>query len=1235
VRFAALLRVMGVPILCAAAAAQIQNGAITGTIVDSTGALVPNAHVILRQAETGLEQDARTNTAGQFTFTPLRPGTYSVVAAHIGFREITAPAVIVPAGGTTRVDFTLLPAAVADTVSVTAEASSLNLDNARLSDHVDGSRIAALPLNGRNLYDLLKQAAGATNVTGVSYESGAGVAVNGVRPSFNGFFVDGASQKRLSGGYTHPLIQDSVAEFQVLTLNNSTEFGSSAGAITNVVTRSGTNERHGTAWYAFRHDAMDATPFFLRQAGQQKPELRFHQYGASTGGPLRKGRAFYFAAYEGYRFRTSTSAAPALAETAEFRAAVRTAFPDSIAALLYRDFPPSTGGPVAFTLERYVQGPDGVFGGTSFSGSGMARFSDYLCPDRTSIAIAGRFAALFGVTAADQAEMTGRCSTVPALRTGLFGRDRPFLQSVASEFPTRSAGNLFHGQQGTARLDLNAGARHRFWLRTNIFITEDEFSGVVPGFSSDVITTAIRGFRTPAVYVAPVVGASWMYLFSPSTVHEVRGGYSGAYSDIQASNPGVPGILLLDGTLGFGASSGFPRDFRDHIWHIGSSHTLTRGSHTLRMGADLRRNRENSDFNIGRPSYLFFDALFFAVDAPFFQAGGVDPGLSSGTPARLASNTRHFSNHEIGAYFSDVWRITQRLTLSLGLRYDLFTRHTEQNDLSTTFRLGPGRAVIEDLATGAGQLQAASAFAGTSGCSTPAQIRAAQLAGICGPGGFAAAPQLGGSDRNNLAPVVGFAWDPGGNGQTAIRGGFGVSYEGTLYDMMSFSRYNLPYYSLNQVSNFLAGDVNRVAYGPQTPGLAPTYTGTPPPGQFSGTGAQAQGNIIAWDPSNPNLSGSTGIVLSEGLRDPYVMNWFAGLQQAVGRHWVVEANYVGTGGRKLFRSEDINRIPGGRLPPGVCVEDDAARRICSQANLTPGTHGRAINPVGRLNPNYGTLRVWRSASTSSYHGMQIEARRRGERFQLSAQYTWSHSIDSGSTWFSSFTTANGMAAGDAFTTDQTRPKLDRGNSIFDVRHRMAADFGWKVPGWSGNAFAELVTKGWTANGIVSLQTGAHWSPFDPRPRVLRALTPGACSSTTFDPRNCVNAGGDYNLDGQANDRPNAAAATVKAGFAQWAGGFQLPAGFFTAPCLGCASNLGRNTFVGPSYWAFDLSLGKRFAVNERLGVQVRADAFNLFNRTNFQLPGNAGRNRINDPQFGKAGGTFHPRQIQLQLRASF
>src|SRR4030088_1943586 len=313
----------------------------------------------------------------------------------------------------------------------------------------------------------------------------------------------------------------------------------------------------------------------------------------------------------------------------------------------------------------------------------------------------------------------------------------------------------------------------------------------------------------------------------------------------------------------------------------------------------------------------------------------------------MASKVRHWRNLEFGTFVQDDWKVSRRLTLNLGLRYDVFKRHNELDNLATTFLPGPGNGLLDNITTGAGQIRSANVS-----CTNPQ----ATVAGVCGPGGFAPTRSLGRGDHNNFGPRVGFAWDVTGDGKTSLRGGFGVSYESTLYNPLSNSRWNPPFYSFNLAdSAALDGGNSVIVYGPTNcdgtgttcspSGAAPTFNGAPTnPGQ--GVGAQAVGNLSGWAASNPQTAFLTGIIFPKGIRDPYVYNYFLSLQHEIVPKLSLELDYVGTTGHKLFRADDVNRIPGGHLPVGGCVTDLSGRTLCGQ------THG------GRLNQNYSSLRVW-------------------------------------------------------------------------------------------------------------------------------------------------------------------------------------------------------------------------------------------------------------------------------------
>jgi hypothetical protein len=312
-----------------------------------------------------------------------------------------------------------------------------------------------------------------------------------------------------------------------------------------------------------------------------------------------------------------------------------------------------------------------------------------------------------------------------------------------------------------------------------------------------------------------------------------------------------------------------------------------------------------------------------------------------------------------------------------------------------------------------------------------------------------------------------------------------------------------------------------------------------------------------------------------------------------------------------------------------------------------------VNPAGRLNPNFGTLRVWSNVVNSNYNAFQLSVKKQASHgLTFNLNYTWSHAIDSGSTWHSGSTSSNGAGAGEGYTTDVLQPALDRGNSIFDVRHRLVANYIWELP-WhkSQQGVIGHILGGWQYNGIISWQTGAHWEPWtftnggDPVGSIVNG-SGGACSQADIDANNCFNTGGDFNLDGVRNDRPNVAASNFEPSFSQWANGwgsdFQFSGGssangFFTSPCLACIGNMGRNSFVGPSYVSWETSLFKNIKITERVAMEFRAEAFNVLNHVNFQLPGAGGatNNRTNSDTFGQAGGTFNPRNLQFGLKVKF
>ncbi|PYV68800.1 MAG: hypothetical protein DMG97_23730 [Acidobacteria bacterium] len=1273
-KFYSCLVVCSFLLLVLSAAAQVQNGQFTGTVTDPTGAAITGAKVTVTNKATNLSVSVATSASGSYTIKELPTGAYDLSVEASGFRNVNNKGLTINAGTITRVDARMQVGQATEVVEVTGEAALVNIDDSKLAETISSTQISNLPLNGRNVYDLIRLNPGAVDVRGVDFENGHGTVVNGLRENFNGFLINGVSDKGLSGGNVNTPIEDTVQEFQQLTLNNSAQYGNSAGSITNLVTKSGSNDVHGSAWWFLRNDNLDATPFFVGHVpggnplpaitGETKPELRFNQFGGTVGGPLVKNKLFFFGSYQGDRFVTSNDPAETAVESPEWRAAVIAAAPitaaqfpgvvapGQVASALYKQFTPSVpGSPVAVLSDVDGALTDGL------------TINDWLCPDTYAGAPgdlsgsmhAQAMANIIGVFPGDYSG----CLTPLPLQSGTFDRSLPIENQTITLYKQQIKDNLFHGNEASLRLDWNVSDKDRTFTEFKWLKGTDS----VGPQSAEIFGAGSRGFNNPIKNIFPHFSAGWTHTFNPGVVNEFRAGYLGNITLIQTTQPGVPSIAFDSLEMGFGAYNGYPQFFKENIYTYSDMVSITKGKHNMKVGYELRRNLENSEFNVSRPSYYFTDPLTFSVDAPYEELAGTDPCIVNAADAacangsHLASNFRHWRNLEHGAYVQDDWKVTRHLTLNLGLRYDLYQRHTEKDNLATIFLPGPGAHVIDNPATGAGWLADANAPVGSAGCPLAAPAGSPQpfgsnfytaaIAGVCGPGGFTPTKRLGKGDTNDWGPRVGFAWDVRGNGKTSLRGRFGISYEGTLYNPLSNSRWNLPYYdfadALGPVT--FGGGTATVLYGPQSVSCLPiSFTGAPcaannedRPGTAGGTG-----NIQAWSPLNPNFAFLTGVLTPAGIRDPYVYNFYLSVQHEVARNTVLQVNYVGTEGHKLFRAEDINRIPGGQLDCGTQSIDVKGNPLpfVGRANCIDPVTGNDINPNGVLNPNYLRIRNWQNNVDSNYNGLQVQLKKQASHgITFNANYTWSHSLDWGSTWHSGATTANGRAPGEAFSTDQLNPKLDYGNSIYDVRHTFSFNYVWEMP-WLKNSkgFVGAVFGGWQWNGIWSFHTGAHWSPF--------------CSST-----------GSCNFQKQTFTR-NAARVNVQkqnvdATHDMWANGwgsaYELgnfgDGTFFERPCDGstsdptiCYGNERRNQFVGPNFFDGDISLFKTFKLSgERTTLQFRAESFNVLNRTNFQLPGGI-NNRVNAQignlaasigTFGQAAGTFNPRQLQFGLKLTF
>ncbi len=1131
-----------VAVLCLSTAGVLaQSSAITGTVVDSSGAVIPGAEVTVTNVGTGDQRTVLSNDDGGFRVSPLSSGQYQVKASLTGFKTSISEAFGLTVGQTAHIQLAMEVGSISEEITVTDVAATIELEQGRVSSLVDQKRVVNLPLNGRNVMELVRLTPGSINAASTVNEPGAGnsttsgaldgangnTSVNGGRINMNGFWLDGVSSKNLSGGVASTPAVDSVQEFRVETLNFSAEYGASVGSVVSIVTKSGTNEFHGSVYEFHRNDNADAREFF----DADKPEFKQNQFGLTFGGPIIKDKTFFFFSYEGTRIRTGNSAITQFESPAWSNFVLNAPNAGPVAKFLYSNF----------GVDRPV---------TSAMGT-----------DQT----AGE---LFGIATEDEENQPLSDAQRQALLDTALGAQFGSAAGALgiNEFVTGTT-SIFtpvatDGDQFSLRVDQDLTDQDKVYARYFFDDVDSEVIDPRPAFNSP------QKVRTHHAVVA------WTRVLSPSVVNEARVGFNRMINDIDAGTPGVPLITESTGVATFGAYNGYPQEFHENTFTWSDTLSINVGRHGLKMGFEVRRNQENSQFNVGRPSYVFFGLDELALDDPFLQVGGVNPGSGPGD-AQLASNFRAWRGTEIGLFFNDDFKLRPNLTLNLGVRWDWFGRLIEDQNRTTKFDLdNAGTNIFERVALG----------------------------------GFSPADQLSSDDYNNIAPRIGLAWDPFGDGKMSIRAGYGVAFNGAVYNPLANSRWNPPFYSFNLIDDSSGRPNETVLFGPQD-GTAVRADGANP-----NIGASLfEGNIIAYDPFNNNTNFLSGIP-NPNMRDPYVQSFFLGIQREVFRDWTFEANYVGTLGRKLIRAEDFNRFNGDFLglpsPADGSFDGDTS--------------------LNRVNSGLGVLRFWENSVNSNYHSLQLQLDKRFSRgIAFNVNYTLSKSLDTRSTWHSGATTSNRGQEG--FSTDVERVFLDYGRSIFDARHRFVTNWIWETPWFrDSRGLAQTVLGGWQINGVVSWQDS---QPFTPH--TANGFT------NPDDP-------GDFNADGTNNDRPNVGTAGTNVDFdnVDFANGAFGPfadpnapnpiaARGFGMPADGTTGNLGRNTFDGPTFANVDFSLFKQFNMGRWLTevskLEFRVEFFNFFNKANFLQP----EARLNSGLFGFSTDTFDAREIQWGLKLIF
>ncbi len=784
--------------------AQEITGSIRGSVFDPSGAIVASVTVTATQIETGVARTASSDRQGAYLLVLLPPGHYRLAASASGFQKFIQDGITLSVNEAAVVPIHLIVGSPAQSVEVTANAALIETADTTLGKTVGEREILDLPLNGRNFSQLGLLQPGVVPVTpglaqaGGSLRDGQAYSVNGQRPESNSFLIDGASNvNAVDGGFVLKPPIDAIAEFKILTHTANAEFGSNAGSTTNIVTRSGSNRVHGALWEFLRNDKMDAANFFENADGFDKSEYRQNQFGATVGGPVRRDKTFFFGYYEGFRNRQG--------ETINH---VR------VPSVLERQGDFSQDGPL---LNLFAPG-----GPTPLPGSKVP----FIDPTAASVVQ---------------------------------------LYPLPNALDSSGVLDLYNATQILRDSEDQAGVRidHYFSTSTSVnfrymFLNGSRFDPLstagagVPGFpvgenhrTQNFVAQLTHSFSPSVVNIARLSFLRNKFLFNEHLNNTSPSSLGFQYQPTLGVAAGPPFIQFGGGGYSsIGDPITGPRNTYENAFAGSDSLTWIHGRHEVKFGGDFRRDQINAVNGIASNGFFVFFTVplsntfaNFLIGQPglFLQGGGSEPGGGGDLSRGLRGTAINF-------YGQDTYKVNARLTLNLGLRYQLSSPYTEIRNRANLFEPGVQSKVMPDAP-----------------------------AGLVYPGDPGVPAGLIPTERNAFAPRVGVAWDPTGATRWLVRAAYGVFFD--------------PYY------NGEGGPL-------QAPISAPPYLRTPQllfPGNLANP--FANGNPF----TTPFGETMTLLTLDPHLRLPYAQDWNLSLERSFGSDWLLEVGYVGTKGTKLPR----------------------------------------------------------------------------------------------------------------------------------------------------------------------------------------------------------------------------------------------------------------------------------------------------------------------------------------------
>jgi hypothetical protein len=1149
---------------------QAEAGAISGTVKDASGAVIAGATVVVKSLATGAERTSTTGTIGQYQIPALVPGNYEVTITNPKFQTYRTTTEVT-VGGVSTVDAQLTVGQSSAVIEVVGEgATQVNTETHELSQLVNTTQMAQLPSLTRNPYDFVAISGnvsnGDTTSNGATMSNGGGgqelsnrgvgYSINGQRESGTEILLDGVENVSVfSVGIGNNVPIDGVQEYSVITNNFSAEYGRASGGVVNVTTKSGTNAFHGAAWEFNRLAAYTANTYNNVADGLAKGQYTRNQFGFQAGGPIIKNKLFASETTEFTRVRSDS------VQTEEV-------FDPSFIALLPAN------------AQAY-----------------FAQYGTGVLPSSGVAATVGQINACAAATPqCPNAFTIGKVNGTTALSPS-----QPVFDTVPIQVPFNDGGGPpTNTYQLVGRVDYNMSDKTQLFFRfarerddlfagTTSFSTYPQYNTGTLDQNQSWLLSANHTFNS---YLLDNFKASFARFNSITSFDQAQTN-SPNLMFVAGEDPVTSGTIQLPGLENANApgAGGLPFGGPQNNIQLEDDLSWTKGRHNMRFGGQftyiqlnvaygayaqaveqLGASAQNSIDDLinvaGNPGGSVLSgsagfsarvnpngALPCALDAlgnfPATSAANAAAGIyncpaSSAVtpPLSSASYGRSYRYKDWALYAQDSFKFTPRLTLNYGLRYEHYgVQHNNNQSLDSNFYFGSGSNEFEQVRNG--------------------QVYQTQKSPI----GEFWKPQWG-----TLAPRVGFALDLFGDGKSSLRGGFGISYERNFGNVTYNSSFNPP-----------ASAVVQTSCQPETGYAVGTYPGC--------TTALVTTNDLG--PLGVSTTPSTFLppaelrFIANNIRVAQTQFWSLDLQRELARNTVVDVSYSGAHGVHLYDLNNINNYGQGQVFLGDPLIG------------APVYPGETCNPnfftgtacLTQPNSQYAAINQRGSAGVSAYDGLNVKFQTQNLHntgVTLVANYTWAHSLDDTSSTFSdSIQGGSGVGYGSLGYTDPANPKLDWGNSDYDVRNRFVVSPIWQTPWYKSEKGIGEALGGWSLVGVFTARTGVPFTAYDLSnifigytfPRLTPATTPtyrvsknpAAIGPNSFDL---------LTLPVPASSAPLSSALGIS--------------DFGPYP----ANMTARNAFRGPGAWNLDTALGKEFKLTERFGLTFRAEGFNIFNHHN-------------------------------------